>query len=156
MKTALYLYEAHWGSHGGCCWEPGDSGYYSFITTADEETMKERMRAAAEELGDAYKHHEFLKAQTDGFGFDTEDGLDQKFGDWKFAAEIVLDEIKREDLWSQKKMTEIIAERERKAAQEREAQRRKEREAQERRDKEAIRRLKKERPEMFNEIAAED
>lgn len=101
---------------------------------------------------DKYDHGEFLKTQTDGMGFSTEYGLDQQWGDWTFEAEIVLDEIKREDLWSEEKMSEIIAERQRAA----EEKRQKEKREQERRNREwderQLKEILKRRPELKDKI----
>lgn len=147
----FYLYMAEWGYHGSCA-DPGDGGYYGFLTTVNEETMKERMRAAANELGDDYKHCEFLKAQTDGFGFDAEyqHQITPDWG-WKPAAIIDLDEIKREDLWSEEKMSEILAERERIAAEKRRQEQEQKKKWAREKDQRELHRIMKEHPDLWNE-----
>ena len=143
---------------GGYSGQGSDSSDYwavSLITETDEETMKARMREAAERLGDKYDHCDFLMEQTDGYCFREYgqfDGLDPIQTGLQFEHRIDLDNIKREDLWSEQKMSEILEERRR--AEEAKRQEERERQARNARTgaKNSLLRIKREFPDIYEEV----
>lgn len=152
----LYIYTAT-GGYSGQCSDSSDYWAVAFITETDEVTMKERMKGYANELGEKYDHCDFLKAQNGGILFDETGsyGLEPYIKDFE-ATHIGLDEIKKEDLFTEETISAIIEAKKAAERAKREAEAQRKREQAERDAKATLKRIKKERPAIFAEIAAED
>ena len=147
----LYEYSCKWGDWDLPSAESYDYGYYSFVTPVNEDEMKERLRAYANEVGDKYDVYKFLLSQTDGWGFQD---INLQ-GGWSFEKEVDLDKISLEDLVSSERMSEILAERQRKEEEKR-AKAKQEQDATARRSQEyMLQEILRKRPDLVGKVVPE-